>query len=163
VAFTVAAVEAPDGYDVAYQRRDGGKWVEVDRRFSLETREGGDKECAVVRATLAGEGGTTEGRSTRECGKSEPKDLRVFQSELSCESDDLVAGYTCRVYAAEISGFPPGSTQYLTIAPCAYSCEKPLEVGKDGRARLDRAAVGYTGNTVEVSVGSLLQRVFVGG
>ncbi|KAA1421540.1 serine/threonine protein kinase [Nocardioides humilatus] len=163
VAFKFAKVKSRD-YDVAYQRVEGAEWIDSGREFSLPTVEGGDKGCTSVRVAFTNDAGTTASDAVRECGKSEPKALRVFRSTSPCDAEDEVAGHICRVYNVEITGFAPGSTEYMVILqPCAYNCRKPLEVGKDGRSLLDHAAIAYDGNTVEIQVGKLTQSVFVGG
>ena len=158
VVFSVSGpVVDEDGVEL--EARIDGEWTTTRPRFRLTTDQGGQEECAEVRAVRVEGEARAPGPSQRLCEESKPRTIQLVRSATTCPP---VNGYACFTYDLKVAGFGPGSRPTMEIVVCSSKCTKKIEVDGTGRGLLKRAVFGYAGTEITVRVDRLTTSVSLG-
>ncbi len=144
---------------------DAGHGWKPASRFSLPTRQGGDRGCIRARTVAAdGTGRRAASRPVRACGTAAPRSVRLVRTDDRC-----TAGAGCHWYDVHVEGFAPGTSPQAFVYDAAGNpwCDctfRPVQVGKDGRgAQVHEWQVtpGRFNGYVTLVVDGVRQQVFV--
>ena len=165
VVFALAATKAKrPGIDRAVEVNAGHGWKPV-ARFTLPTREGGDRGCIRARTVDQDDAGRqATSKPVRGCGTAAPRSVRLVRTDDAC-----TAGAGCHWYNVYVEGFAPGTSPQAFVYDAAGNpwCDctfRPVQVGKDGRgAQIHEWQVtpGRFNSYVTLVVDGVRQQVFV--
>lgn len=165
VVFTLAAAKAKRAGVERRTEVDAGHGWKAASRFTLPTREGGDRGCVRVRTVVAdGAGQHATSKPVRHCGTATPRSVRLVRTDDAC-----TAGDGCHWYNVYVEGFASGTSPQAFVYDASGNlwCDctfRPVQVGKNGRgAQIHEWQVtpGRFNGYVTLSVDGVRQRVFV--
>ena len=165
VVFALATTKAKrPGIERATEVNAGHGWKPM-ARFTLPTREGGDRGCIQARTVdRDGAGQQATSNPVRSCGTAAPRSVRLVRTADAC-----TAGAGCHWYNVYVEGFASGTSPQAFVYDAAGNpwCDctfRPVQVGKDGRgAQIHEWQVtpGRFNSYVTLVVDGVRQQVFV--
>lgn len=139
-------------------------WEPV-RRYSLPTRQGGERGCVTARTVATDDSGQeATSRVVRRCGTAQPRTVRLIRTDDAC-----TAAAGCRWYDVRVAGFASGTSPQAFVYDASGNpwCDctfRPVHVGKDGRGTQVhewQVTPGSINGTVTLVVDGVRQSVFV--